>query len=179
MKRVYLLRHAKAAGAEPAKRDFDRPLAETGAQDAAALGRMMVQKTYHPALALCSGAARTRETLALLALPETSTQLIDDALYEASAGDLLASIQGCDDKAKSVMIVGHNPAIHELALRLTSEDSGLSLAQRLKAGYAPGTLAVLDVPCACWNDIQLGENFLIDLLAPIDYNAPDRPTRWM
>lgn len=178
MKRLYILRHAKAAAPENVQ-DFDRPLAPQGVEDAAALGQLMVKQSYLPAAALCSTAKRTRETLDALELPGSTETAHHERMYDASAGDLLEMVQSADDSAQSILLVGHNPAIHELALRLASEDSGLSLLQRLLQGYSPATLSVLDVPCKCWNDIQLGQNFLINLLAPMDYNAPDRPTRWM
>lgn len=178
MKRLYILRHAKAAAPENTQ-DFDRPLAPQGVEDACALGKMMVKQSYIPAAAFCSAAKRTRETLEVLKLPDTTTATFHDNMYDASAGDLLEIIQNADDKTESILLVGHNPAIHELALRLSSEDSGLSHLQRLLQGYSPATLSVLDIPCKCWNDIQLGQNFLINLLTPFDYNAPDRPTRWM
>ena len=178
MKRLYILRHAKAASPENT-RDFDRPLAEQGLEDAAALGQLMTKQSYTPDAALCSTAKRTCETLDALGLPSSTKTAYHEKMYDASAGDLLDMIQNTDDTAQSILLIGHNPAIHELALRLASEESGLSLLQRLLKGYNPATLSILDVPCKCWNDIQLGENFLINLLAPLDYNAPERPTRWM
>lgn len=178
MKKLYILRHAKAASPENGQ-DFDRPLSPQGIEDAAALGQLMTKQSYIPDIALCSTAKRTRETLDALGLPATTKASHSEKIYDASTGDLLEMIQSADDTAQSILLVGHNPAIHELALRLSSEDSGLSLLQRLLQGYSPGTLSVLDVPCKCWNDIQMGQNFLINLLAPIDYNSPNRPTRWM
>ncbi len=178
MKRLYILRHAKAASPENTQ-DFDRPLATQGQEDAAALGKLIAKQSYMPGTVLCSTAKRTRETLEALALPASTKIEYLEKIYDAAASDLLEMIQSTDDSAQSILLVGHNPAIHELALRLASEDSGLSLLQRLLQGYSPATLSVLDVPCKCWNDIQLGENFLINLLAPLDYNSPDRPTRWM
>jgi phosphohistidine phosphatase len=178
MKRLYILRHAKAATPDNVQ-DFDRPLAPQGLEDAAALGKLMMKQSYTPDAVLCSTAKRTRETLEALGLPASTKVEYPEKIYDASAGDLLEMIQNTDDSAESILLIGHNPAIHELALRLSSEDSGLSLLQRLLQGYSPATLSILDVPCKCWNDIQLGENFLINLLAPIDYNSPDRPTRWM
>jgi phosphohistidine phosphatase len=178
MKRLYILRHAKAAAPDNVQ-DFERPLAPQGLEDAAALGKVMVKQSYLPDTVFCSTAIRTRETLDALGLPATANITHIEKIYDATAGDLLKMIQNTDDSAQSILLVGHNPAIHELALRLSSEESGLSLLQRLLQGYSPATLSVLDVPCKCWNDIQLGENFLINLLTPLDYNAPNRPTRWM
>lgn len=178
MKRLYILRHAKAAAQTQGDTDFNRPLATEGAQDADALGKIMVKKSYNPSLVLCSGALRTKQTYENMRLASQNVEY-RDPLYEASAGGLLAAIHDIEDRHDSALLVGHNPAVHDLGLRLTSEDSGFSLVQRLIGSFKPGTLAVLDCPCHVWNDLQLGENMLVDLLEPLDYNAPDRPTRWM
>ena len=178
MKRLYLLRHAKAQHAQGEK-DFDRPLAQEGILDADALGKTMVKKSYNPAMIYCSPALRTKQTLDNLRLQPLQAPKFEESIYDASAGGLLDLIHDSDDGLDSIMIIGHNPALHELALRLTSDESAASLLQRLLQGYRPATLSVLDCPNQCWNDLQLGENSLTDLLDPMDYNAPDRPTRWM
>lgn len=179
MKRLYLLRHAKAqtiSGIE----DKTRPLAAEGAEDAYQLGAFMRDKDYTPDIALCSTALRTQETYDNLAkafkvsLPKQD----ENALYNALAEDLLGLIQSGDDMHQSMMIIAHNPGLHELALRLCDMDN-TPLIDRLMAGYHAATLSVFDCPVQVWNDIQLGENTLVDLQAPIDYNAPDGPTRWM
>lgn len=177
MKRLYILRHAKASS-EDGLRDFDRPLAAQGLTEADALGKLMVQKSYNPSLVLCSGALRTRQTYESLRIASQNVEY-SDTFYEASAGQILEAIQDSDNKHDSIMVVGHNPAVHELALRLSSEDSALSLLQRLLQSCKPGTMIVLDCPCTQWNDIQLAQNSLVDLQESLDYNAESRPTRWM
>lgn len=178
MKRLYILRHAKAATPD-ALIDIERPLDIEGVQDAGALGILMRKKEYFPAQIYCSPALRTRQTLENIGLgTDTNTRIIEP-LYDATAGQILECIQDCEDRYNALLVVGHNPAIHELVMRLTSEDSPLTFMKQLMYSYKPGTLSVLDCPCKCWNDLQLAENFLIDFLEPQDYNAPSRPTRWM
>lgn len=177
MKRLYILRHANAAS-PAATADIDRPLENSGLADADALGAVIRQKSYEPAQIFCSPALRTRQTMENLKLDEKSSKIIEP-LYDASAAQMLEIIQDCDDRYKSLLVIGHNPAIHELVMRLSSEDSPLTLLKRLMNGYRPATLSALDCPCQCWNDLQLGENMLVDYLEPLDYNAPSRPTRWM
>jgi len=117
MKRLYILRHAKAASPENTQ-DFDRPLAQQGLEDAAALGKLIAKQSYMPDNVLCSTAKRTRETLDAFALPASTKIAHHEKMYDASAADLLEIIQSTDDSAQSILLVGHNPAIHELALRL-------------------------------------------------------------
>lgn len=179
MKRLYILRHANAAS-PPGTVDQERPLSSSGLADASELGSVMRSKSLTPAQIFCSPALRTRQTMDALALdPHQSQSRIIEPLYEATASQMLEIIQDCEDSAKSLLVIGHNPAVHELVMRLTSEDSPLTLIKRLMNGYHPATLSVLDCPCQCWNDLQLGENILSDLLESLDYNAPSRPTRWM
>ena len=179
MKRLYLLRHAQALSTPVGGKDFDRALSPQGTEDTKALGALMEEKSYAPDVSLYSPALRTFETFQNLHLKNTASEAIEE-IYDANAEGLLDVIYGCDDGVDSLLIVGHNPTIHELTIRLSSEESSQTLFRRLMSeGYKPGSLSVLDCPCVHWNDIQLGENTLIDLQEPLDYNAPNRPTRWM
>lgn len=176
MKRLYLLRHAQAMPIEPGGGDFDRPLTPQGRADAAALGREITRRGFVPDLILCSEARRTRETLeGLNAVAQTK---ITRALYDASCGRILAAIQDAEDSAGSLLLISHNPGVYELAAMLGRHAPG-SAGGRLTQGYAPGTLTVFDIPAERWAEINPDEAQLIALISPIDYNAPDRPTRWM
>lgn len=177
MKRLYILRHAQALNTQIGGSDFDRTLSPQGLQDAQALGKLMHDKEYTPTYSLYSAAKRTNETFKALDLDTISKA--NDELYEAGAGAVMDIIHDFDDKYDSALLVGHNPTVQELAMRLASEESPFSHLQRLMQGYKPGTLCVFDCPCMYWNDLQLAENILTDLLDPMDYNAPSRPTRWM
>lgn len=177
MKRLYLLRHAKTLPLEGFSQDFDRKLAPQGQSDAHALGALMTRKSYIPDLAYHSAAIRTSQTYAGLTLDGVRKTVALDSLYDAGAGDIFSQIQDSDDKFESILVVGHNPAIHEITLRLCEESDGLF--DRLIQGYQPGTLSVLDCPVQVWNDLQLGENMLIDLQEPTDYNGEASPRSFM
>lgn len=179
MKRLYLLRHAQALSTPVGGKDFDRSLSPQGIDDSKALGKLMARKSYIPDKALYSPALRTFETFHNLHLNNTESVAIEH-IYEASSEELLDLISECDETADSLLIVGHNPTIHELVTRLSSEKSKDEYLDRLmRGGYKPGTLSILDCPCDKWGNMKLGENILIDLQEPLNYNAPDRPTRWM
>lgn len=178
-KRLFLLRHALAMPAGSSAEDSARPLAPKGEEDATALGLYMAQKGYLPDLILCSTAKRTQQTLQNLQKKlETPAARFLKILYTGRTGDLLSEIQKAEDDKNSILIVAHNPSIYELAVLLGGTGKE-SLLQRLCDGYRPATLTVLGCPCAHWADIQPQENEVIDLVDPLDYNAPARPTRWM
>jgi phosphohistidine phosphatase len=177
MKKLFILRHAQAMPVEGTV-DKDRHLTPTGVADAKALGRAMKSRGYQPDMVLCSTAARTRETLEGLAESlKTVPVLYIAKIYEGGTGDLFHAVQQADEDVNSLLIIGHNPSIHTLAVRLTQENSPM-LINRLAAGYKPGTLSVLECPCKTWKEIKPHQNALVDLLEPLDYNASPSPTRW-
>jgi len=177
-KTLYILRHAKAQSSAGLS-DKDRPLAPKGVEDALILGRTMAAKDYVPEKVLCSAAKRTRQTCeqVLGSFPGLEAEY-SDALYSASRGEWLAVIQDMDDKYNSLLLVGHNPAIHGIAALLAQEERPAHM-DRLSVGYATASLSVLRCPIKSWSDIQPAANPLIDFMDPTDYNAPARPTRWM
>src|SRR5579872_6991342 len=93
MRRLYLLRHAKAVTADPALDDHDRALTVRGMHDASAMARYMRKNGFLPDLILCSSAARTRQT-AELVLREIEVRTdYRDSLYLAEAGKILTLLQ--------------------------------------------------------------------------------------
>lgn len=179
MKRLYLLRHADAP-AEASIQDKMRPLSAGGEDDCYALGVMMAAKNYIPDVIFCSTATRTQCTYGSLVkgIKKTLPKEDSEHLYNAAALDIFDLIRQSDDTHSAMMVIGHNPGIQEIAMRLCDLDQS-PLSDRLMQGFSTATLAILDCPVQVWNDLQLGENILADYQAPIDYNAPDRPTRWM
>ncbi|MCB1562935.1 MAG: histidine phosphatase family protein [Alphaproteobacteria bacterium] len=179
-KRLFLLRHAQTLPSGEGG-DKARRLSPKGEADARALGALMRKKTYMPEVVLCSPALRTRQTFEGVARHfehELARVEFPDALYNAPEEELLWALREISDEVSSVLIVAHNPGIHVLAARLAQENAP-ALMNRLTGGYAPGTLTVLERPeAAGWADIRAGENPLLDLLDPLDYNAPATPARW-
>jgi phosphohistidine phosphatase len=115
---LYLLRHAKSSWDDPALADHDRPLAPRGRRNASALAEHVRREAITPALVLCSTAVRARETLAVV-LPAIDVEAeirLEDGLYGASADDVLARLRSVT--AESVLVVGHNPTLEDLAARL-------------------------------------------------------------
>ncbi|RCS25264.1 histidine phosphatase family protein [Phyllobacterium salinisoli] len=144
MSRVYLLRHAKAAGAAPGMKDFDRPLTREGAEAARKMGSAMAAAGFIPDVAVCSTAKRTRETLDNLRLTLTTSfpGMDSAALYTAGASGYLEAIHAGGD-ARSLLVIGHNPSMEDLALALAAEGDPASV-KRLSQGFPTAGLAVID-----------------------------------
>jgi len=109
---------------------------------------------------LCSAAARTRETLEILRLPPKAEVVVEDGLYGASAGGLLARLRRVLDTAAVVMVVAHNPGIEDLARLLDA--GGLHPVDK----YPTGGLAVLGVRARRWRDLAPGTAALESFVVP-------------
>src|SRR5262249_9496945 len=120
MRTLWLLRHAKASTGSDGLADRDRPLNARGRDAAARIGRHLAERGAHPDLVLCSPSVRTRETLDLVSAALGADLAIDfdSELYLASELDLQRRVEQVQDSASSVLLVGHNPGVAELALRL-------------------------------------------------------------
>ena len=178
MKRLLLLRHAQAMPAEGGS-DIDRALSPKGLSDALALGQVLKVKGLTPSHILCSSAKRTQQTCGevLKGLDDNIHTEFSKAIYSAAFGDLLRLIQRADDELESLMIIGHNPTIYEMAVRMGAEGPD-SVLNHLGQGYAPATLSVIEVDTERWAEIDPNECKITALFDPLDYNAPARPTRW-
>jgi phosphohistidine phosphatase len=149
---LYLLRHLNSAPAAGEMEDHDRPLSSRGRQDGRALAVHLRRNGISPALVLCSSALRARETLDLLmpgfAAPPLTA--IDRDLYLAGATGLLRHLRQIEDGIASAMLIGHNPGLHELALRLAGEDS--EPRRRLAGHFPTGALAIYEI-AGGWRDL--------------------------
>jgi phosphohistidine phosphatase len=118
-KRLYLLRHAKSSWKHPELGDHERPLAGRGRRAAEAIARHLDEHGIAPELVLCSTARRARETFERIepALG-AATVRYERQLYGATADVLLERLRTLPDEIAAVMLLGHNPAIEQLALEL-------------------------------------------------------------
>ncbi len=163
-RRLLLLRHARAAtGQEDGSdaSDRSRSLSPRGRLDAAALGALLRQRALAPERALVSPALRTRETFDLLRpfKPAEPRPSFHDVLYLATPGTLLAMLRACDDAPGSLMLVGHNPGLHELALMLTGGHASL------QAGFPTCMLALFTFEGA-WSGLSPRRARLLEVLRP-------------
>jgi phosphohistidine phosphatase len=161
--RLHLLRHAKSSWDDPGLADHDRPLAKRGRRAAKAIAGYVSEHDIAPRLVLCSTARRTRETLAgiesALGDPEVS---YEDELYGASARELTERLRQVPDEVGSVMLIGHNPGIEDLAAALI----GRPVAEK----YPTAALATLELS-GRWRDAGSGGAELVDFVVPRDLEA--------
>jgi phosphohistidine phosphatase len=166
MKRIYLLRHAKSSWKDEDLADHDRPLDGRGRKAAKAMARHLRRESIQPELVLVSTALRVRQTLERIepALGRRSVR-VEAALYGASARSLLERLRAVPDTVSSVMIIGHNPGLQQLAVDLARPAPELS-AVRLK--FPTGALATLAFDSAHWADLDAGTAELVAFVRPRD-----------
>jgi phosphohistidine phosphatase len=170
---VTLLRHAKSSREDLRLADIDRPLAERGRADAPRMGQWMARQYTSkghgitPDLVLCSPSVRTRETHALIAsaLPAKIETRFDAKLYHAEAARLLRTIQDLPGRVHHVLLIGHNPGFHDLALRLTGAgDRGLRRA--LAEKFSTCGCAVLSFDVTTWAEVAPKTGTLLHWMSP-------------
>jgi phosphohistidine phosphatase len=165
-KRLILYRHAKSDWPEGVE-DHARPLAGRGRVAAPKMGRYLADNGLVPDLALVSSAQRTQETWALTA-KATEVKIAARtvaAIYEATALRLLDVIRANTADIATLMIVGHNPGLQELAELLMLDDGG-EAGERLRQKFPTAAVAVLDFRITRWADLSPGAATLERFVTP-------------
>lgn len=159
MRRLLLLRHAKAERSQPGGRDHDRILSKRGRNDAAAVGAYLVRHRLVPDRALVSTSARTRETWALAAAAFAKPPMkppmaqFDGRIYEASPEAILSSIRETGTAGKTLIVVGHNPGMQQLAATLIASGD-VDARQRLLEDYPTSALALISFAGESWDTLR-------------------------
>ncbi|MGW1893075.1 SixA phosphatase family protein [Streptomyces sp. NPDC002004] len=166
-RRIVLFRHAKADW--PQVSDHERPLTDRGGQDAHLAGSRLVDTGIPFDLALCSTAARTRETWKLAAheFPQRPKTVYEERIYEASPGELIALLNETPDDVRNLLLIGHNPGVQGLADVLTARSEGDALAHMRRRGFPAAAYAVLTFD-GSWKSLEPGVGTLVDYWAPGD-----------
>ncbi len=146
MRRLVLMRHAKAERHGADGGDFDRPLTGRGRKDAALMGRVLAGAGIHPDRVLVSSALRTLQTWEAVAPAFPDAEVLEvRSLYHAEPGVILAAVEKETD-ADCLMVVAHNPGVHALALRLLQWASAPpSIQARFERGFPTATAAVFEI----------------------------------
>jgi phosphohistidine phosphatase len=166
VKCLWLLRHAKSSWDEPDLPDRLRPLAGRGVRAARAMAGHLRATAVGPDLVLCSPARRAVQTWEGVApgVPPDTVVEIDEAIYHAEGDELLARLRDVQSGIGSVLVVGHNPGLQDLAVDLVgSGDPGLR--ERLLTKFPTGALATLEVPGE-WPDMKWGAASLVAFVVP-------------
>jgi phosphohistidine phosphatase len=160
VKRLILVRHAKASKDDPRLRDRDRPLNERGVADAAEMGRRLARRGVSPAALVTSPAVRALDTARLVAREldfPWAAIAADRRIYEADPADLLEVVRGADGAVECLMLVGHNPGISELAQLL-----GRGFAESLPTA----AVLALDFPADTWRGVRPGAGSVVFFDSP-------------
>ncbi|TDO01459.1 MULTISPECIES: CHAD domain-containing protein [Halomonas] len=150
MLELYLMRHAKAKRAQGGMADHQRPLRKRGRRQAAAMAHALQRWQALEGEIHVSDAARTRETLDEIAKQLSEPSLVeracfDEALYTFDAQALLAWLKALPDEVERVLVIGHNPALLELARWLCAE---------APSELTTGSLLHLSLPDTPWQSLE-------------------------
>ncbi|GEP02178.1 SixA phosphatase family protein [Methylobacterium oxalidis] len=170
MRRLILLRHAKS-DRPPGIGDLDRPLNPRGREAAPFMGRYLAEQGLKPDLALVSPSKRTQETwdAAAASLGAVRTETVR-AIYEAPASSLLAAIREADEAAASLILVGHNPGMQDLAVKLAGHGEP-GARRRLRTQFPTAAVAVIDFDVGAWSEVGHGGGRLERFVTPKELRA--------
>src|SRR5579864_6747092 len=171
MRRLMLLRHAKTETDAPSGRDQDRRLDNRGRHDAAEIGGWIGRHPPFPDLVLVSHAVRAHQTWeiaweAMKELAPAPQVELTPELYGADLSQLLETIRNASvSDPKRLMLVGHNPGMHELAIALAG--SGDPAGRGALAENLPTAgLAIFDFDTDDWRDVGLKRGRLELFISP-------------
>jgi phosphohistidine phosphatase len=169
MKRVYLLRHAKSSWKHPELADRDRPLSGRGRRAAEAIARHLREREIAVDVVLCSPARRARETLERIE-PVLGRDVVrvEAELYPGDPDVLLELLRGAPASAASVMLIGHNPSLEQLAVVLARPSAEL---RTLDAKFPTAALATLAFDVSRWRSLDAGSGELVGFVRPRDLDV--------
>lgn len=169
MQTLALLRHAKSEGVHTGGEDFDRRLSGRGMKAAALMGEHLRERGILPGHILCSPAERARETLELLGEGFADGPGIDlfDDLYLAAPETLLSRIGDVGKEVVSLLVIGHNPGIEEVAVALARRGTGAPGAlTSLAGGFVTAALAVFEIDGESFAGVEHESARLVHFAAP-------------
>jgi phosphohistidine phosphatase len=167
-RQLFVLRHAKSSWDDPGLDDHERPLAPRGRRAVKLVGEHLREQDIHPVQILCSSSRRTRETLD--GVDPDGERVIEQELYDASCGEVVERLRRVPDETESVMVIGHNPAMQMLVLRLTGANGDGSATvngelAEVRRKFPTGALATLLIDCA-WSELEPGCARLAEFVPP-------------
>jgi phosphohistidine phosphatase len=171
---LYLLRHAKSSWSQPKLDDHERPLNGRGRRAAALMAEHIASLPVQPTLILCSTALRTRETLAALldvwrddASRRPALVEFERGLYLAPPEALLMRLREAPEDCRALLLIGHNPGMHQLACALAGDRDhcGGALAAKLVRKFPTAALATFRVR-GPWTELSRGTVRLVDYTTP-------------
>jgi phosphohistidine phosphatase len=174
MRRLLLLRHAKAERSQPGGSDLERALTDRGRADARKLGAYFVRHRLMPDLAMVSTSVRTRETWRLLSdgFETTPPARFEKRLYDASPETILRTIQETTSEIGTLLVIGHNPGLHQAAVMLVAAGE-VDARQRLAEQFPTAALAVIEFAREEWSRVHVQGGRLEHFVKPRSLAATD------
>ncbi|MDQ6936447.1 MAG: histidine phosphatase family protein [Actinomycetota bacterium] len=164
---LVLIRHAQAEAGTP---DVDRPLTARGTADAGALGRWLLAHDVRPDSVVVSPARRACQTwaLAAAALPSPPPPRLDERILADTVEDLSDVVGDADVDVGTLVLVGHNPAVHQFAVRLDAGPADRPASARLEGGFPSAAVAILELAGA-WAEVAERTGVLVEFATRADF----------
>jgi phosphohistidine phosphatase len=161
MKRICVIRHAKADRGDPSLRDIERPLTKRGKRDCKHMGRWIGAHVGRPALIVSSPAVRARSTASGVAAGcGYEAEVVQwDHLYPGDVQATVNAIRNLDESVNTVLIVGHNPVLEDLV-------SWLAASEALMLHMSTAAVAVLRLEDGPWRAVTGGRLTLEAFVSP-------------
>jgi phosphohistidine phosphatase len=155
MKTLHFLRHAKSSWKDPGLDDHERPLAKGGRESAKTIAAYLRRAKIAPDLVICSTAVRARQTLDPIAKAIKPPKVVlEKGIYEAAQRKLWKYLRNLPERAECVLLIGHNPGLHDFALALADAASRKRLPP--PGGKFPtGAMATFCFD-GTWNELRPG-----------------------
>jgi phosphohistidine phosphatase len=172
MRRLLLFRHAKAERSIPGATDRERNLIDRGRKDAARIGVYMAGHALVPDRVLLSPAVRAQETwkYAAKAFKPVPAATSVEKLYDAMPHAIMAAIGDVPDTAHTVLVVGHNPGLHELALMLVASGD-VDARESLREKLPTSGLVIIDFAFDQWDKLHPRSGRLERFVTPKSLNG--------
>lgn len=150
MNRLILMRHARAEPSAPTGGDRARALSDAGRRDALGMAAALSGRGVRPDMAVVSDAVRTRQTWEEMRDRFGDVELdLSAELYNAGPDRLRQAVEAVEDRCGVLILVAHNPGVHQFAVELLVEDAAPpSALDQLMGGFPPGAAAVFAVDAA-------------------------------
>jgi len=155
MRRLILYRHAKAERSEPGIEDRARVLIERGRKDAAKIGAYMASHALVPDRVVISPTARTQETwkYTATAVRQAPAAMMAEQLYDATPHAIFAVIKEAPSAARTLLVIGHNPGLHEVAAMLIASGD-IEARERLREKLPTCGLVIIDFAFDDWGKLH-------------------------
>jgi phosphohistidine phosphatase len=172
MRRLLLFRHAKAERSEAGMEDRTRKLIERGRKDAAKIGAYMASHGLIPDRVIVSPSTRTQETWKFAAAGFRPAPAVNspERLYNAAPAAILGVIKEAPAAAHTLLVVGHNPGLHELALTLIASGN-VEMREQLREKLPTSGLVIIDFALDGWSKLHVQSGRLERFVTPKSLGA--------